>query len=150
LRALRAVPLALTMMLTLPGAAVVGADARPAPAGFQVIVNPANPAGSIDRKFLADAFLKKITRWPHEEAIRPVDLAPDSPVRRRFSDDVLKRSVAAIKSYWQQLVFSGRDVPPPELDTDEQVVKYVLRYPGAVGYVSGAANLENAKVLTVR
>ena len=43
--------------------------------------------------------------------------------------------------------FSGRDVPPPELESDEAVVNYVLEHRGAVGYVSGAAKVRGAKVV---
>jgi hypothetical protein len=57
--------------------------------------------------------------------------------------------VAAIKAYWQQRIFSGRGVPPPELGTDAHVVAYVLKYDGAVGYVSAAAELEGTRVVTV-
>ncbi len=69
--------------------------------------------------------------------IRPADLVPGSPARRKFTEEILKRSVEAVRGYWQQRIFSGRDVPPPEVETDEEVVKYVLKYTGAVGYVSG-------------
>ena len=65
---------------------------RPPPV-YRIIVNPSNPATSVDRSFLEDAFLKKITTWPGGDVIHPVDLAPDSPVRRKFTRDVLNRSV---------------------------------------------------------
>jgi hypothetical protein len=58
--------------------------------------------------------------------------------------------VQAVKSYWQQVIFSGRGVPPPELESDEAVIRYVLRFPGAVGYVSGTADVRGVKVLAVR
>jgi ABC-type phosphate transport system substrate-binding protein len=130
-------------------AAPVGADPRGG-ASFRLIVNPANPAAAIDRAFVAEAFLKKTTRWPNDEVIRPVDLEADSPIRRRFSDEILKRSVAAVKSYWQQLVFSGRGLPPPELDAEDQVVRFVLKSPGAIGYVSASTNIQGAKAIPVR
>jgi hypothetical protein len=57
--------------------------------------------------------------------------------------------VQAVRAYWQQLIFSGRGVPPVELESDEAVVAFVLKYPGAVGYVSGATNIGNAKALRV-
>jgi ABC-type phosphate transport system substrate-binding protein len=142
--------LALLAPLSAPPPATA-ADPPGAPAmGFQMIVHPSNPATTVDRRFVVDAFLKKVSRWPHEEAIRPADLDADSPVRRRFSEQVLRRSVASVKTYWQQLVFSGRDVPPPELDSDWQVVRYVLKHPGAIGYISPGASLEGAKVLMVK
>jgi ABC-type phosphate transport system substrate-binding protein len=143
--------LSILILLALAGTGPhATADAESPPAGFQIIVNPANPTTSVERRFLMDVFLKKVTRWPHDELIRPADLDAGSPVRRRFSDQILRRSVAAVKSYWQQLVFSGRDVPPPELDSDWQMVRYVLKYPGAIGYISPGANLDGVKILTVR
>jgi len=104
----------------------------------------------VDRKFLSEAFLKRTTRWPGGAAIKPVDLGSDSPVRRRFSEDVLNRSVSAVKSYWQQMIFSGRAIPPPELETDEEVVRYVSKHAGAIGYVSGAGDLPGVKVVTLK
>jgi ABC-type phosphate transport system substrate-binding protein len=123
---------------------------EPRPLAYQVIVNPANAVTSLDRQFLADAFLKKTTEWPSGDVIQPVDLPPDSPVRRMFTEEVIHRSVSEVKVYWQQRIFSGRDVPPPELDTDGAVVAYVLKHDGAVGYVSGAAAAGGAKVVAVR
>jgi len=139
---------ALVVALTAIGTTVF-AEA-PAPPSFVVIVNPSNQATALDREFLEDAFLKKTTRWSNDEVIRPADLASGSPVRRKFTEDVLKRSVEAVKGYWQQRIFSGRDVPPPEFDKDDDAIKYVLKYDGAVAYVSAGANLNGSKVVTVR
>lgn len=127
----------------------VAADPRGG-GSFRLIVNAANPVSGLDRGFVAEAFLKKTTRWPNDELIRPVDLAADSPVRRRFSDEILKKSVAAVKSYWQQLVFSGRGLPPPELDNEDQIVRFVLKNPGGIGYVSASTGIEGTKVISVR
>ena len=124
-------------------------EAIAAPPPYVIVVHPSNPATSLPRKFLAEAFLKKTTRWDHGEVIRPADQVADSPVRRKFSEEVIKRSVAAVRSYWQQLIFAGRDVPPPELPSDEDVIKFVLKYPGAVGYVSGTADVAGAKIVGV-
>jgi len=116
--------------------------AESSPAGgpdFHVIVNERNPISSLERKFLADMFFRKVTYWPDDGVIQPVDLKPDSPVRHRFSKEVLNRSVMGIKSYWQQRIFSGQNVPPPELRSDEEVIQFVVKYPGSVGYVSSSS-----------
>jgi ABC-type phosphate transport system substrate-binding protein len=118
------------------------------PPAFRVIVHASNPARSISSGLLADLFLKKSTRWGNGEAARPLDQRPNSAVRRAFSQNVLKRTVTAVRSYWQQRIFSGRDVPPPEVDSDESVVNYVSSNPGAVGYVSPGAKLGSTKELT--
>jgi ABC-type phosphate transport system substrate-binding protein len=138
------------LFLILVFAAAAGTRAARGAEAFRIIVNPENPVGGIDRRFLTDVYFKKTTRWSNDEAIRPVDLGAGSSTRRAFSDDVLKRSVSAVKSYWQQMVFSGRGVPPPELDSDAEVVRFVLKNRGAVGYVSGSADVAGAKIVPVR
>lgn len=131
-----------------PAAATAAAATRP---GYRVIVNPRNPAVSIQRKVLAEVFLKRTVRWPvWGMLIAPVDQQPGSPARKHFSEEVLKRSVAAVKTYWHQAVFAGRDVPPAELDEEEHVVRYVRSHEGAVGYVSAGADIAGTKVLSVR
>lgn len=130
--------------------AVSPALAGDAPPPFRVVVHPDTPGSSVSREFLANAFLKNVTRWPDDQAIRPVDLKLDAPARKNFSEAVLHRSVAAVKAYWQQRIFSGRGVPPPALDSEQAVVEYVASHPGAVGYISGAAAVGSAKVMAVK
>lgn len=139
------------LLLTLASTALVerAAAAADGPA-FVVIVHPQNAYPSLERSFIAEAFLKKTTRWPNGDVIKPVDLSGDSPVREQFSNDVLKRSVSAVKSYWQQIIFSGRDVPPPELPAEDDVVRYVLNHPTAIGYVGRKVRLGDARAVTIR
>ena len=114
---------------------------------YVLIANPASRVSKIDRKFLAEVFLRRATRWPDETPIRPVDLGPDAPARARFSQEILSRSVASMRSYWQQRIFSGQSLPPPELADDEAVVSFVVSHPGAIGYVAAGTPLSGATVL---
>ena len=117
---------------------------------YRILVHPDNPATSLSRDFVNDVFLKRTTRWGDGEATRPVDQRAETSVRRTFSDRVLRRSVAAIKRYWQQRIFSGRDLPPPELENDEAVVGFVLKHRGAIGYVTGNAKIDRTKSVPVQ
>jgi ABC-type phosphate transport system substrate-binding protein len=128
-------------------AACVAASAEPAT--FRVIVNSANPAVKLDKRLVADAFLKKRSRWDNDRAIQPVDLGQKSSARAAFSRDILGRDVVAVRRYWAQLVFSGRGVPPPELATESEIVKFVAAHAGAIGYVAAGAALEGVKVVEV-
>src|SRR5690606_16914225 len=119
------------------------------PQRFVVIVHPSHDETEVSRKRIADAFLRKTGYWGDRQAIRPVDLEPGSAVRHAFTQKILSRSVSAVKSYWQQRIFSGQELPPPELETDDDVVEYVQRNPGAIGYVSARTPLKGVKVLVV-
>jgi ABC-type phosphate transport system substrate-binding protein len=102
---------------------------------YVLIVHPASRVSRIDRKFLAEVFLRRATRWPDDTPIHPVDLGPDGPARGRFSQEILSRSVTSMRSYWQQRIFSGQGLPPPGMADDEAVISYVVTHPGAIGYV---------------
>jgi hypothetical protein len=129
--------------------AVSGAATPAAAPVYHLVVNVGNAATGLDRRFVQDAFLKKVKTWPDGELIRPVDLRVNSAVRERFSLDVLRRPLAAIQAYWQQQIFSGRDVPPLAVETDAEVIRYLARYKGAIGYISGSAPLAGAKAVTI-
>jgi ABC-type phosphate transport system substrate-binding protein len=144
---MRALGLTILVLTCLLATAAV---AQPTPPPYLIVVNGKNPMSEVGRKFLGEAFLKKTTRWEGGELIRPADQDAESAVRRRFTEHVLKRSVTAVRSYWQQMIFAGRDVPPPELAGDRQVLDYVKRHAGAVGYVSATADTAGTKVLAVR
>jgi ABC-type phosphate transport system substrate-binding protein len=118
--------------------------------GYQIVVNPGNPARELSRAFLRDAFLKRSTHWGHGPALRPVDLSGRTPAREGFSQEVLGRTVAEVKRYWQQQIFSGKNVPPPEMDSDADVVAYVLRHPGAIGYLPATADPRGARPVAIR
>lgn len=125
------------------------ADA-PEISAYQIVVHPKNPLPSIERQLASQTFLGKVSTWSHGGVIRPVDLPVASTTREKFSQEVLGRSVAAVRSYWLQVIFAGRGVPPPELKSDDEVITYVLREPGSIGYVSRGAPLRGARVLVVK
>lgn len=136
---------ALYLVLSLSEQAM--ADQR---TSFCVIVHPEVTSKSLESRFVADVFLKKITRWDGGQAIHPVDLPSSSKTRQLFSEQVIKRSVTAVRNYWQQRIFSGRDVPPPEVDSEKLAIKFVSSHAGAIGYVACDLELSGVKSVIVR
>jgi hypothetical protein len=141
---------AILLMMFLAVVATPAFVAAEDAAAYRVIVNPKNPLDAAEKRFIANALLKKTQHWPDGSLIHPVDLAIDAPTREELSRNLLGRSTSAVKSYWEQIIFSGRGVPPPELDSDERVIAYVLQHEGALGYVSNRANVGAVKVVSIR
>ena len=123
-------------------------SAQPAP--YKVIINASNPVTWVKKSELAAMFLKKADSWATGALVVPVDQPERAAVRQSFSRDVIGKPPAAVKSYWNQLVFSGRSVPPPEKLTDAEVILFVKSTPSAVGYVSATTKTKGVKVLLVR
>ena len=105
------------------------------PTGFALIVNAANPGTQMRRESVAAAFLKQATRWGDGSPIAPVDQSTTSPVRKAFTEAVLKQSVASVQNHWMQQIQTGR-LPPPVKNSDAEVAAYVTKEKGAIGYVT--------------
>ena len=66
-----------------------------------------------------------------------------------FSKSIHGKTAAAVKSYWNQQIFSGREVPPVEKKSDAEVLSFVRSTPGAIGYVSDTASTDGVRVVTI-
>ena len=120
-----------------------------AQAGVQVIVHAGVPEIALTREELSRLFLKKVPRWPDGVEVAPVDLEPHAPARAAFTSLAHRRSVELLNRYWQRQIFSGRESPPPTVRGDAEVIAYVRATPGAIGYVSGAADVRGARGVRV-
>jgi ABC-type phosphate transport system substrate-binding protein len=138
-------------LLALAAILVPAAAPRAAASEFYVvIVNEENPLSVLPASEVSRIFLKRSDRWPNGELILPIDLPVGSPVRESFSKEIHDRSTAAIRAYWQQLIFSGRGLPPPEKGSGADIVEYVRSHRGGIGYVSVRTSLgAGVKVLKV-
>jgi hypothetical protein len=124
------------LLLILPGTlpAAAGAEA------FLVIVNAANPVASLPAAEISKYFLHKSLQFPSGTRVAPVDLTEDSSVRDAFSRVIHEKGTSAIKAYWQKMIFSGRDIPPPEKSPAE-ALSFVRANVGGIGYVAGGTQL---------
>ena len=117
---------------------------------FYVIVNKANPTNELSANDVSNFFLKKNTKWSYGQKIIPVDLSPSSSVRANFSAEILHKTVKTVQSYWQRYVFAGKGTPPVEKRTETEVVSFIKRNSGAIGYVSTKINTSGVKIVTVK
>src|SRR5512133_967174 len=120
-------------------AAALVALASPALAEeFKLVVNASNPIESMSKDQTSELFLKKSTRWSSGQVVHVVEPG-DQAVREAFYRNVAGKSLTAVKAYWNQLIFSGREVPPVSKSSDADVIAFVRSNPGALGYVSASA-----------
>lgn len=68
----------------------------------------------------------------------PINLPAQSPLRRFFSQQVLRKTPEELEDYWREMYFNGI-FPPFMLASEEAVIRFVAATPGAIGYVSMCA-----------
>lgn len=130
--------------LTIDGKAP-GQPGYPFQPEVRVVVSSQSPVTTLPRAVVAAVFLKKLSTLDDGTALEPLDQGQGAPARRAFSEAVLRKSVTAVKAYWQQRIFQGQAVPPAEKATDAEVLQAVAANPRAIGYVSGAVKLEGVR-----
>ena len=121
-----------------------------AASSFKVIVNNAVHVDALSKKEVADLFMKRTPKWSNGTPVTAVDQSDRAPVREEFSRAVHGKPTAAVKSYWQQQIFSGREVPPVEKSSDADVVTLVRANAGAIGYVDAGTDTSGVKVVNVQ
>lgn len=72
--------------------------------------------------------------------VEPV-VAQTGLAHRQFALDCLGKSETGLKHYYRMAVFSGRSSMPRAFATEDEMIAFVARTKGAIGYVSDSANL---------
>ena len=119
---------------------------------FVIVVHKSVPIEKLSQKELSDIFLKKIRTWDNGSAIKPVDLGSASKVRETFSKQIHKRKISSIKAYWQKQIFTGKGVPPPEKNSDKEVLNYLAENRDTIGYISVKTKIDTnvVKIIELR
>ena len=138
-----------TLCIVVSALLIGGALWAQVPSSIKVIAHPAVSVSSLTVDQVSKMFLKKTTQWADGTKGAPVDQVETSDITETFFKAVHGKSPGAVKSYWQQQIFSGRGVPPPVKGSDAEVIAYVKANSGAIGYVSADAPVEGVKVLKV-
>jgi len=116
--------------------------------GVKAIANTSVPASTISAGEVKDVFLldKDSLGGSHVEPV----LAKGGPAHEAFLKEYLGKSDGALQAFYRSLVFTGKASMPKTLGTDAEVVAYVAKTKGAVGYVSGDASTPGVKTLDVK
>lgn len=127
-------------------AAAFGAIASSAWADVVVVVHPSNSA-AIDATQIQRIFLGKEKKFSDGKEAIPINSVASYPSREQFDSNVLERSSSQVSAYWSKLVFTGKGIPPKEVENDAAVIAIVANNQNAVGYVDSAAVTGDVKVI---
>jgi TonB family protein len=114
----------------------------------KVIANRSVKADVISAGDLKRVFMEERIALGDGTHVEPV-LEKDGPVHEAFLRECLGGTDDDLQNYYRALVFSGRGSMPKELGSDEEVVAYVEKTRGAIGYVSARTNAAGVKTLII-
>ena len=118
-------------------------------AELKIIANPSVGASAVSADELKNVFLITKTSLADGSHVEPV-LEKGGPTHEAFIKEYLGKSDAALQTYYRSLVFTGKASMPKTLAADAEVVAYVAKTKGAVGYVGAGASTAGVKTLEVK
>jgi ABC-type phosphate transport system substrate-binding protein len=118
-------------------------------ADFKVIANPGVKVSEISANDLKDIFLATKTSLGDGTHVEPV-WEKGGATHEAFLKEYVGKTDAAVGTYFRSLVFTGKASMPKSVASDADVVAYVEKTKGAIGYVASATSTGEAKVLDVK
>ena len=130
--------------------ALIFVTASPAPvSAIKVIAHTSVNVSQVSRDDLKGVFLETRTSLPDGSRVEPV-LLKSGEAHDTFVKQYTGKTTAGLESYYRSLVFTGKGAMPKMLNSDAEVVAYVKRTRGAIGYVSDGASTDGVKILVVK
>ena len=118
-------------------------------ADVKIVANPSVGASAVSADELKGVFLGTKTTLHDGSRVEPV-LAKGGATHDTFLKQYIGKTDAALQTYYRSLVFTGKGSMPKALSSDAEIVGYVGKTKGAIGYVSGNASVEGVKTLDVK
>jgi TonB family protein len=114
----------------------------------KVVANPRLKADFISAVELKNVFMAERNSLKDRSHVEPV-FERAGRVHEIFLREFLGESSESLQSHYGALVFTGKSAMPKSFNTDAEVLAYVARTRGAIGYVNTSAGTEGVKVLEV-
>jgi TonB family protein len=115
---------------------------------LKIVANRSIRADSISADELRKVFLAEQNTLQDGSHVEPV-FERKGPTHEIFVREFLRENTSSLQSHYGALVFTGKALMPKFLNSDAEVLTYVSRTRGAIGYVDAYANSDGVKVLDV-
>lgn len=116
---------------------------------LKVIANPSVSASSVSADELKGIFLATRTSLSDGSHVEPV-IGKGGPTHEAFLKEFVGKTDSAFETYYRSLVFTGKASMPKTAASDAEMVAYVAKTKGAIGYVSASAPTTGVKTLDVK
>ena len=117
-------------------------------ADIKVVANPSVKTAQISTDALKRIFLATDTSVEGGH-VEPV-FEKGGATHEAFLKQYLGKTDAALSIYYRSLVFTGKAFMPKVLGSGAEVLEYVAKTRGAIGYVNAAASTPGTKEIAVR
>lgn len=113
-----------------------------------VIVSPKNGAATLSNDEMRDLFLGAKTSWSDGAKVL-VAVLKSGP-----SHDALMKSLdknqSQFNTTWKRVIFTGKGSMPQQFDSEDELVAFVAKNPGAIAFVDTGKIKDGVKALAIK
>jgi TonB family protein len=113
-----------------------------------IVANPNVKADTITSRELRKVFLAEKSSLADGSRVQPV-FQKSGSVHEAFVRDFLGQTPENLTAYYGALVFTGKAATPKAFEGDEQVLEFVKKTPGAIGYIGDKSAVNGVKIVIV-
>ena len=113
-----------------------------------VIANKSVTETTLSKQDLSNIYLGKKSIWNDGGRIRYV--VSEGSSLEAFLKEYVGKTESQFNTFWKKQIFTGKGKPPQRFASDEAMIEYVAKAPGALGYVSAGADVSKVKIITIK
>lgn len=105
-----------------------------------VIANKDAPSDILEPDAIKKIFLGDIINWENNDVIM-VALLEEKEIHEAFLKKYIKRTSSQFENVWRRNLFTGKGAMSMKLKSADEIVGYVQKTKGAIGYVPSETTL---------
>lgn len=83
-------------------------------------------------------FRAKTTTWPNKISVTIALPSPQAHTAEPVARLIYGTNPVSVQKFWLLQVFQGRSTPPSFFDTDQDLIQFVQKTPGAIGVIASS------------
>lgn len=103
---------------------------------------------SLSQADIQNIYLGKKDKWDNNQGINFTALS-QGDCYETFIRQLVGRTPFQFQNYWKKQIFTGKGQPPRGFDAHDELVDYVSRTPGAIGFSCTPPDTGRVKILTI-
>lgn len=104
--------------------------------GELIIIGNKTGKSQLKAQEARNIFRAKTSTWPNKLSVAIALPSPQSTTAEPVARLVYGTKPAVVQKFWLSQVFQGRSNPPNFFDTDQELIQFLQKTPGAIGAVS--------------
>lgn len=113
--------------------------------GVLIITNSSVAPGIVDAEMVKNIYGGHLTKWP-DNSKATLTVIETHPVHEEFLKTYMRKSESQFTSTWKKIMFTGKGRYPTRFDSVDQLIDFVSKTQGAIGYVPADANPQGVSI----